>query len=83
MGVMAFTTVLINGGTIKLLLQRLGFMSHTAEQVHVLEHVVRVRFRVGWPQGCRVEGLELVVQVWVRVGLPQGLGFKGGKTSCG
>jgi NhaP-type Na+/H+ or K+/H+ antiporter len=43
MGTMAFLTVLVNGGTTKALLKRLGFMSHTEEQYKTLRHVVEVR----------------------------------------
>ena len=35
-------TVLVNGSTSKWLLQKLGFMSHTPEEMRVLEHVVAV-----------------------------------------
>lgn len=38
MGTMAFFTVLLNGGTTKALLKRLGFMSYTPEQVRLRMH---------------------------------------------
>ena len=37
MGLMALFTVLINGGTTKLLLEKLGFMSYTPEQLATLQ----------------------------------------------
>lgn len=40
MGTMAFFTVLINGGTCKVVLQKLGFMSYTPEQLGTLHHVI-------------------------------------------
>eukprot|EP00775_Hariotina_reticulata_P012274 gene12274-12411_t len=40
MGTMAFFTVLINGGTCKWLLEKLGFLSYTPEQLGTLKHVV-------------------------------------------
>lgn len=40
MGSMAFFTVLINGGTTKALLEWLGFMSYTPEQLGTLHHVI-------------------------------------------
>lgn len=40
MGTMAFFTVLINGGTCKLMLQWLGFLSYTPEQLGTLTHVI-------------------------------------------
>lgn len=43
MAVMAFATVLINGSTTKYLLQALGLLKMTSEQLQVLEHVLQVR----------------------------------------
>ena len=49
MGTMALFTVLINGGTTKLLLERLGFMSYSPEQLATLQ--VRL---LGGAEGVRV-----------------------------
>ncbi len=59
MGTMAFFTVLINGGTTKFVLQRLGFMSYTPEQLATLQ----VRLAVGW---CGWRGWRLGRLGWLR-----------------
>jgi hypothetical protein len=43
MALMAFATVLINGSTAKYVLQWLGLLRMTPQQVQVLEHVLQVR----------------------------------------
>jgi hypothetical protein len=51
-GSITIAAVLINGGTAKALLSRLGFLSYTPEQLATLRHVVQDMVRMGCMQTC-------------------------------